>query len=202
MAARALLLVSAVLAGCGAQVVLEPSDGGGGGAGVTSGPVGPAGSTVVTTAMSSSATGVFETYCARMEAAEVEHEDCYDEFDPQACLASAACAADIIRPDVAPLLLDCLADNGCYGLSNECVMFDLADIPLTPAGQAFFDACTKGGTCDSLFCYHAYWMTDGALASSAECLGSSYCGAIWSCFEDTALGQCNGWLRMANPWWF
>jgi len=207
-AALCLAFAFSLASACAADVQFEQAGGDGAGgdadavAGSTAASTAVAASTAASTVATSSSSGrtAFEAYCADMEADEVAN-DCIDEFDPQACLASVGCVEEILRPDAAPVLLDCIASKGCQGVSDECVRFELAGLPLTPAGQAFFDACIEGGTCDSLFCYQPYWLTDAALASSAQCLGSAACGATSACAEDTALGACSGWLRQANPWW-
>jgi hypothetical protein len=198
----ALLTASLTLFACGGLVVFDPDEGeGDGGASSSPGPgPGPETSSSSSSASMGGSTSGHEAYCIAVDQAETDPE-CIDGLDIEACMAAEECATNILRPDTGPPLLECLGKHGCQGVPFECVLA-LLEFGLTPFGQAFFDECIESGPCFEIYCHQAYWLTDEALATSMGCFIGLGCGPLDNCYEDTALWQCNGWLRKVNSWYF
>jgi hypothetical protein len=120
------------------------------------------------------------------------------DFDVDACKQQQACFRSSIREEGQGLLVTCLQEECEWSLEGGCMAL-LADVPVSGAGQTFFDACGKRVS-DCMIsddaCYSHTVFSDEKLAELAACFDAPACADAELCINeyfDTLFATCWAW---------
>lgn len=178
MAYRALLIVCAVLAGCGGKAIDDDS---------TTTDAGADTSTMPADANIPIATDSgTKDYCTA--AAERAARCMTGPFDMTECQAQLGCYQRGLRPEVYTPLLTCFATRPCGSSDDRCVAEQAQKYITDPAVQDWVKTCNEkrtscGDSFSDDYCgYEFGLMTDALRANMKTCLARS-CAEVETCFD-------------------
>lgn len=117
------------------------------------------------------------------------------KFDANACKEQETCARGLVRDEVEGPIVECLRDTCGW----ESCLTKTSDVPLSNAGEAFFNACVERVTACGLIddsCYAGNLIADPGIGELRACLDLATCGETDTCMTTyfaTQVETCAAW---------
>ncbi|MBI2394646.1 MAG: hypothetical protein HYV09_34070 [Deltaproteobacteria bacterium] len=179
MTSRGLLVVCALVVGCGGKTAETIADTGATGDGAT-------GADAPDAAIDTRLDGAAFDYC---KASADRAAKCgTGAVDPAECAAQLSCYRTIVRSSELDPLLVCFATRECTKKDDQCVADAASKYLSDPAVQAYVKACNEkrtacgGGFSDDYCGYDHGLLTDDARAKLKACVERS-CAEVSDCFD-------------------
>lgn len=117
------------------------------------------------------------------------------KFDAVMCMEHETCARALIRDEVETQILECLRGTCLW----ESCLAKTSDVPLSNAGEAFFDACVERVSACGLgndTCYASNLIADAGIGELSACLDLATCDETDGCmttYFTTRFETCSAW---------